>query len=113
MVNKPRFVLDTNVIISAALLRRSVARQAFDKALKTGTVLLSLATLEELNNVLRREKFEKYVHEEERLQFLAALVGELAVSGQADCIISGDDDLLTLNPFQGIRIVTPSDFLVE
>ncbi len=28
---------------------------------------------------------------------------ELAVSGKADCIISGDDDLLVLDPFRGIK----------
>ena len=36
---------------------------------------------------------------------------ELAVSGNADCIVTGDDDLLTLNPFRGIAIITPADFL--
>jgi uncharacterized protein len=69
--------------------------------------------------VLRRPKFKRYVSEEERLQFLAKFVGdamivevtevvidcrdskdnkflELAVSGGAKCIISGDADLLVL-----------------
>ena len=36
---------------------------------------------------------------------------ELAVSGNADCIVTGDDDLLTLNSFRGIAIITPADFL--
>ena len=36
---------------------------------------------------------------------------ELAVNGDADCIVSGDDDLLTLGPFRGIRILTPDGFL--
>ena len=36
---------------------------------------------------------------------------ELAVCGRADRIITGDADLLTLDPFRGIRIVTPTDFL--
>jgi len=31
---------------------------------------------------------------------------ELAVSGHASYLISGDEDLLVLNPFQGIPIVT-------
>ncbi|WP_347566266.1 putative toxin-antitoxin system toxin component, PIN family [Scytonema sp. UIC 10036] len=31
---------------------------------------------------------------------------ELAVSGQAECIVTGDDDLLVLNPFRGIEILT-------
>ena len=36
---------------------------------------------------------------------------ELAVCGNADVLVTGDDDLLALNPFRGIAIVTPRDFL--
>jgi predicted nucleic acid-binding protein len=36
---------------------------------------------------------------------------ELAVSGKADCVVSGDSDLLVLNPFRGISILTPREFL--
>lgn len=36
---------------------------------------------------------------------------ETAVSAQADCIVSGDPDLLALHPFRGIFILTPRDFL--
>ena len=35
---------------------------------------------------------------------------ELAVAGSAGYLISGDEDLLVLNPFRGIRIVTPAEF---
>jgi predicted nucleic acid-binding protein len=54
MVDKSRFVFDTNVIVSALLLRKSVARRAFDKAAKMGKILLSLAVIEELYEVLQR-----------------------------------------------------------
>ncbi len=127
-------VIDTSAVVSAVLLPQSVPRQAFDRASTVGTVLLSAATLGELNDVLRRPRFEKYLREAERLEFLAALVGsaeiievtevvtdlrdpkdnkflELAVSGRANYIISGDQDLLVLNPFRGILIVTPQAFL--
>ena len=83
-----------------------------------------------------RADFAKYVTEDERMEFLAVLlrearlvevavhVGEcrdprdnkfleLAVSGKAVCIVSGDKDLLVLHPFRGIAIVTPRDFLDE
>jgi uncharacterized protein len=36
---------------------------------------------------------------------------ELAVTGNVDYIISGDKDLLDLNPFNNIVIITPSQFL--
>ncbi len=67
MTNKQRFIFDTNVIVSALLLKKSMARQAFDKARSTGDILLSVSTLEELSSVLQREKFNKYLSEEERL----------------------------------------------
>ena len=36
---------------------------------------------------------------------------ELAVCGKADFIISGDEDLLVLNRFRNIQIITPDSFL--
>jgi predicted nucleic acid-binding protein len=39
-------------------------------------------------------------------QFLA-----LAVAAEADVIVSSDKDLLVLNPWRGIPIVTPAEFL--
>ncbi len=134
MTNKQRFIFDTNVIVSALLLKQSVARQAFDQARSTGDILLSVSTLEELSSVLQREKFSKYLSEEERLLFLTALVHEAvlveitetvsecrdpkdnkfleqAVSGQADCIVSGDEDLTSLHPFRHIPVLSPREFL--
>jgi len=129
-----RFVFDTNTIVSAVLLKRSIVRQAFDHAAEQGRLLISSATVEEVNEVLRRKGFDKYVLEEERIEFVSALVRqatlieitetitecrdpkdnkflELAVCGRATCIVSGDNDLLTLHPFRGIPILTPRQFL--
>ena len=36
---------------------------------------------------------------------------ELAVNGRANYIVTSDDDLLDLNPFRGIAIVRPAEFL--
>jgi len=36
---------------------------------------------------------------------------DLAVCGRAHCIISGDKDLLELNPFRGIAVLKPDEFL--
>jgi putative PIN family toxin of toxin-antitoxin system len=36
---------------------------------------------------------------------------EVAVHGHADLIVTGDADLLALNPFQGIAILTPAEYL--
>ncbi|WP_420463292.1 putative toxin-antitoxin system toxin component, PIN family [Candidatus Palauibacter sp.] len=39
------------------------------------------------------------------------LILELAVNGDASCIVTGDADLLALHPFSGVQIVTPSEYL--
>jgi len=132
MTNDPRFVLDTGVLVSAVLLPRSVPRKAVDFAFAHGIVLASADTIGELDEVLRRSKFNRYLLEEERLMFLSGFIRdaemvnvtervtecrdpkdamflELAVSGSATCIVSGDSDLLVLNPFRGVSILTPKE----
>lgn len=50
-----------------------------------------------------------------RLQFAATQKMtnwlELAVCGNADFLVTGDKDLLVLNPFRGVEIITPREFL--
>ncbi len=36
---------------------------------------------------------------------------ELAVNGKASYVITGDQDLLVLNPFQDIAIISASEYL--
>jgi predicted nucleic acid-binding protein len=38
---------------------------------------------------------------------------DLAVAGNAECIISGARDLQILSPFQGITVMSPADFLAQ
>jgi putative PIN family toxin of toxin-antitoxin system len=134
MTSDSRIVLDTGVLVSAVLLPRSVPRQAVDLAFARGIVLASADTIDELDEVLRRPKFSRYLREVERLLFLAAFIRdakvvdvtekrtecrdpkdnkflELAVSGNATCIVSGDSDLIVLNPFRGVVILTPQEFV--
>lgn len=72
-----RFVIDTNVIVSALLFANSTPKQALDQALDKGTVLISQAVIEELTQVINRKKLNKYVLLEERIAFLANLVKKL------------------------------------
>lgn len=129
-----RCVFDTNVLVSALLLPDSKPRQALDLVLRKGKVLLSFAALAELYEVLSRKQFRRYVDEEDIRSFMAALTREapwvdvdvqiiacrdpkddkfleLAVSGHATHIVTGDSDLLALHPFQGIQILPPQSFL--
>jgi uncharacterized protein len=131
-----RFVFDTNVLISASLLPSSKPRRALDLAIKQGKLLLSYPVLAELCEVLSRERFRRYIDEEDIRTFVAVLTREaewvdvdmritacrdpkddkfleLAVSGRGTCIVSGDSDLLVLSPFQGILIMTPQTFLEQ
>jgi len=128
------FVLDTNVLLSSILLPNSTAQAALTKAFQIGKIVHSLATLDELKQVLERKKFDKYISRDERTRFLTMLVREselveidvtitscrdpkdnkfleLAVSADAKTIISGDDDLLVLHPFRNINILSPRAFL--
>lgn len=105
-----RVVFDTNVLISALLLKKSVSRQALDTAIQYGTVLISAPTITEFKVVMQRKGFDKYITEQERADFLIALVRDsilvqtpetvkacrdpkddkfldLAVHGAAKCIV--------------------------
>ncbi|MDJ0688901.1 MAG: putative toxin-antitoxin system toxin component, PIN family [Xenococcaceae cyanobacterium MO_188.B32] len=128
------YVFDTNVLVSALLFANSSPREAFELALNTGRILISKETVDELNNVLSRPKFKRYISPEKRERFLLSLVQksilieikekieecrdpkdnkflELAINGKATAIVSGDKDLLILHPFRGIPIITVSQFL--
>lgn len=134
MTAKPRIVIDTNVLISRLLLKHSTAAQAVDKAIDHCLILASEATLSELVRVVPRSKFDRYVTRTDRENFISeylnvvemlpvsnAIVASrdvqddiflnLAVQGLADYLITGDQDLLVLNPFLGVKIITPNVFL--
>ena len=134
MTTDLRVVFDTNVVVSAMLLPLSIPRRALDRAMREGRTLISAATITELDEVIHLPKFDKYLSEEERIEFLTTLVHEaelvnvvetvtdcrdprdnkfleLAVSGRATHIVTGDSDLLVLHPFRGIIVVSPSMFL--
>jgi len=134
MRDRNRFVFDTNTIVSAVLFEHSKPGQAFRRALQVGKVMLSPTTLEELTEVLERDKFDSYVTPLEREEFLEGLLDramivepsetirecrdpkddkilELAVTAHASHIVTGDSDLLVLHPFRETKIVTPEEFL--
>ena len=130
-----RFIFDTNVIVSAVLRPQSQPNVALKKAQNLGTLLVSPNTWLELETVLSRPKFNRYITLEERQNFLLDFSQtveliltdsfstkecrdpkdnqylELAVNGQAECLITGDQDLLILNPFRGISIISIWEFM--
>lgn len=134
--NPRRLIFDTNVVISAVLRPGSVPNRAIQQALHTDTILTSDDALSELMAVLQRPKFQTHAFLPAAVYLLSQLtaafepveVGEqvrdcrdprdniflsLALSGQADLIITGDLDLLALHAWRNISILTPADFLAQ
>lgn len=129
-----RVVFDTNALVSVLLAGASAPALAFAQIESSGILLASLATFAEFEEVIHRPKFDRYVSLGVRLEFLrryreaAQLVPvkaeiracrdprddkflDLAVSGKAQCLLTGDTDLLALHPFRGVDILTPRIFL--
>lgn len=69
-----RFVLDSNLIVSAALFPSSIAYRAYEKALADGLLLISTPIVNELEDVLSHKKFDRYLALNTRLEFLESLV---------------------------------------
>lgn len=134
MTNK-RVVFDCNVIVSALINGDSSPGRAFDFVLKNYESVTSEDCLFEIERILNKPKFRRYFSTYEAAIFLEVfketsivvrsvedisvcrdskddMYLEAAVSGQAEFIITGDPDLLVLNPFRGINILTPHDFLL-
>ena len=127
-------VVDTNLVVSAALKPSSTPALAL-LAATTGTRLAtSQAVQKEYVEVLLRPKFAKAVPQAQRDAFLSSLLAnavvfepgvrvndcrdpdddmylELALAADAEVIVSGDADLLVLSPWRGISILTASGYL--
>ena len=134
MPSRPRIVLDTNALVSRLLTPDSIPGQAVRKAVEEGDILMSESTFFELADVLGRKKFDAYISIQDREEFLRMLgrivemvtilhtvhdcrdvkdnqILEVAVNGQAQVIVTGDEDLLVLHPFRDIPILKPADYL--
>ncbi len=125
-------VLDTNVLISAYLSSRGAPAEML-RRWRSGefTLVLSALIILEFERVLRRPKFRAYLDpgalplDELRAQAEIVLPVDVmavlddpsddvivgtALAGGADVIISGDDHLLRLDIYRGIKILTPRQF---
>jgi len=130
-----RIVIDTGVLVSAAIRPASVPALAVEKALLQFDVCVSEATWAELQEVLTRPKFDRYTAPALRLDFLQGLrqrtvniaVTEevadcpdlkdnkflaLAAAAEAELILASDPHLTGLHPWRGIPILPPAAFLV-
>jgi putative PIN family toxin of toxin-antitoxin system len=136
MPSLTRIVVDTNILVSRLILPQSLPAQILLKAELEARLLVSEATMYELADVLSRSKFDRYVSLEDRKGFVLGLSQiaefvsiisvvrecrdpkddkflEVALNGRADVIITGDTDLLALNPWRDIAIMSPANYLTS
>ena len=125
---RKRVILDTTTLIGVLTKPQGICSDALILCLESCELLASRETLQELVEVSKRDKFDKYVSWEEREYIVieyakrVSLVEitiastdcrdpkdnkllSLALSGHADIIVSGDSDLLVLHPYNGIQIL--------
>jgi len=130
-----KVVLDTNVLISA-LIRTGKPRTLITEMVKHGTqLILSRGILDEFAETVTDPKIRQYVGEEEAIRFLRVIsiiakvakvksrfkvvkqdpsddmILRTAYDGKADYIVSGDEHLLSLKEFRGIKILTIKEML--
>ncbi len=132
-----RAVVDTNILVRALIRPQGTVGPVLLHFRRGDyTLLYSEATLGELIDVLNRPRIrDKYGLSDEDIHTVVAFILlrgeyvvpqvsitacrdpkdnkflEVAVSGQADVIVSGDEDLLVLSPFRGIPVISPREFL--
>jgi putative PIN family toxin of toxin-antitoxin system len=136
MNHKLRIVLDTNLLVSALFFEKSVPTAVLMLVTEDTRfeMIHSYQTLYELRDVLTRSKFDKYLGIDKRLAFVRQITQlsyhivptvslelsrdpkdnmllELALSGEARYLVTGDKDLLVLQTIQTLQIVTPAIFL--
>jgi putative PIN family toxin of toxin-antitoxin system len=132
-INRKRIVLDTNLWISF-LITKDLSK--LDSRLFTGetSLIFSQELLHEFITVVSRPKFKKYFSQEEIIEILDIIDQQaifvevtseikkcrdekdnfllsLAVDGNADFLITGDQDLLELKAIEKTQIVTINQYL--
>ena len=129
-----RYVIDTNVLISAALSAHSAPGVVVRRILAQGEVLFSEATFAELQTRMWRPKFDRFLTLESRKLILHDFRAvarwadippavstrrfcrdadddkflHLALAGAARVIVSGDKDLLDLGQVDTVQILSPA-----
>jgi putative PIN family toxin of toxin-antitoxin system len=120
--------------VSAALSPKGAPRRALAAARATGVIALSESVFQETAEVLSRPKFARDLSDDRRQEILELLTAaalwiepaekvedcrdakdnrylELALAAGATVIVSGDADLLVLDPWRGVRLLSPAQFL--
>ena len=131
-----KLVVDTNVLISAALSTQGAPAQLMRRVLGGHTLVFSQATFDELHTRMYRPKFDRYITLEQRQRLLHDFNAcahwvdlapypvycrdpdddkfiATALQAQADWLVSGDRDLLEARQPAGLHILTPAQALEQ
>jgi len=133
-----KIVFDTSSLVSAALRPKSIPAPALQLTINHHQLSVSVDSLAEIERILNQDKFNNLAVRKEFLRRLRrdsslqavpeevsiAVRGScrdgkddfilaLALAERADAIISSDRDLLSLNPWRGIPILTPAQFVSQ
>lgn len=135
--NKLKVILDINIWISFAIGKSDFVSQVYAVIFRDNVQLIICNSLmEELSSSLHKPKLQKYLNHEKANKILSLLertasfievssdislcrdvkddyLLALARDGKADFLITGDKDLLVLNPFEATQIVTLNEFLAQ
>ena len=132
--SEPCIVIDTNVLISAGLLKHSRSAEALALAVEHFEIAQNAATWHELETRIARPKFDRYFGVDGRLRHLIQIARsvrkverssreavsrdpsddkfiQLALDAGATVLISGDLDLTDIRQHQGIDILSPAQFV--
>lgn len=130
--------MDASTLIGAVLRPDSVPRRALLAAVRLYEICMSQPTLDELQEVMRRPEFDRYLPQQERLDFCALVTEQarlwdvdskseqradgacrdakdakflaLALDCQAVALVSSDADLLVLHPWNSVSTMTLAAF---
>lgn len=132
-----RVVLDTNTLISAALLPNSTTRRCLDIAAEQFEIVVTRSTWFEFETRIKRPHLLRYFnnerHRDEVVFAFSRTVAHveshsvvtdcrdlddnkflaLALDAGARFIVTGDKDLLALHPWRGVNILQAGDFVRE
>jgi putative PIN family toxin of toxin-antitoxin system len=126
-------VIDTNVLISAAILPKSKIGKLLELIADNFVIAQNESTFAELESRIQREKFDRYFGDNGRIVFLTRLAQTvenfpvetqvqisrdadddkfigLAIDSGATILISGDLDLKDVKTYKGIEILSPAQF---
>lgn len=133
---RKRVVIDTSSLIAACIYPDRIPAQVFMQALQRCELVTTKETLSELIEVLGRSKFDRWRPLSTRMEWLHLYTAnttqyhpteritdcrdakdnkflEAALAASAEVIVSSDDDLCSLHPYQGIDILSLQDFSVK